>query len=319
MNQATSRPTTMSLREIYDRTFDESCGKSIDASECPECDGRLRTDGGETACEGCGLIVDQYYFDHTHGPRVFDEDPHSVPRTGGKLTPTRHDRGVSAEIGYNRDANGRTVSSKKRRQLYRLRREHRRARFESKGERNLATALGEIIRMGSALDLSWSLIEEASQLYRHAQDADLIRGRSVEMIAAGSLYATCRRRGLPRPRAEIASVARCSCDQVQTGYRALNSELGIDAQVVTARTYVTRLGSDSGLSTRVQSRAYELATTADEDGITNGRNPAGVAAACLYLAGTEHDVAPTQTELAALADVSVPTLRARYVELTELV
>ncbi len=99
----------MSLREIYERTFDESCGQSIDASECPECDGRLVTDSGETACEACGLIVDQYYFDHTHGPHVFDEDPHSVPQTGGQLTPARHDRGVSAEIGYNRDANGRTV------------------------------------------------------------------------------------------------------------------------------------------------------------------------------------------------------------------
>ncbi|KAB1186617.1 MULTISPECIES: transcription initiation factor IIB family protein [Haloferax] len=309
----------MSLREIYERTFDESCGKSIDATDCPECDGRLATDGGETSCEACGLIVDHYYIDHTHGPRVFDDDPVPTRRTGGRLTPTRHDRGVSAEIGYNRDANGQRVSSEKQRQLHRLRREHRRARFGSKAERNLATALQEIARMGSALDLPYSVVEEASQTYRRAQQQDLIRGRSLEMMAAGSLYATCRARGLPRRQAEIANVARCTVIQVRTGYRVLNSELGIDAQIVTARTAVPRLASDCGVSSAIQARAYELAELADDDGITNGRNPMGVAAACLYLATKQHGGKQTQAEFATTADVTVPTLRARYYELTERV
>ncbi|WP_231727740.1 transcription initiation factor IIB [Haloferax profundi] len=225
---------------------------------------------------------------------------------------------MSAEIGYNRDANGQRVSPKKRRQLHRLRREHRRARFGSKAERNLATALQDIARMGSALDLPYSVTEEASQIYRRAQKHDLIRGRSLEMLAAGSLYATCRARGLPRRQDEIADVARCTLDQVRTGYRVLNSELGIDAQAVTARTHVPRLASDCDVSADVHARAFELAELADEVGIANGRNPAGVAAACLYLAGKELGGTQTQAEFAAAADVTVPTLRARYYELSDL-
>lgn len=308
----------MSLREIYDRSFDESCGKSIGATECPECDGRLRTDGGETRCVDCGLIVDQYYLDHAHGPRIFD-DTESKRRTGSTLRPSRHDHGLSAEIGYKRDATGNTLSGKKRSQLHRLRREHRRARFESKAERNLATALQDIARMASALDLPQSVVEEACQTFRQAQNADLIRGRSLEMIAAGSLYATCRCRGLPWTQEDIGDVARCTVDQVRTGYRVLNSELGVKAQVVSARTHVPRLASACGVSTTVQSRAYELATIADDEGISNGRNPAGVAAACLYLAGKEHGVRLTQAEVASTADVTVATLRKRYTELSERV
>lgn len=309
----------MSLRETYDRTFDESCGKSIDATDCPECSGTLTTDGGETGCEDCGLIVDQYYIDHTHGPRVFNDDTETTQRTGSQLTPARHDRGLSAEIGFNRDANGNQVSSTKQWQLHRLRREHRRARYGSKAERNLAHALQEIARMASALDLSRSVAEEASQLYRQAQNHDLIRGRSLEMMAAGSLYATCRCRGLPRRQDEIATVARCTVKQVQTGYRSLNSELGIDAQTVTARTHVPRFASDCGVSAAVQARAYELAELADDEGISNGRNPAGVAAACLYLATKQRGGTQTQADFAAVADVTVPTLRARYYELRERV
>ncbi|WP_416838780.1 transcription initiation factor IIB [Haloferax sp. DFSO52] len=309
----------MSLREIYDRTFDESCGNTIDATDCPECDGSLETDGGETSCGVCGLIVDQYYFDHTHGPRVFDDNPATTRRTGSPLTPARHDRGISAEIGFNRDANGNRVSSRKQWQLHRLRREHRRARYGSKAERNLAHALQEISRMGCAMDLPRSVVEEASQLYRQAQQHDLIRGRSLEMMAAGSLYATCRARGLPRRQHEIAEVARCTVSQVQTGYRVLNSELGIETQTVTARTHIPRLASDCDVSSGVHARAYELAELADDVGITNGRNPAGVAAACVYLAGKELNAGRTQAECATVADVTIPTLRARYYELRETV
>ncbi|NLV03603.1 transcription initiation factor IIB family protein [Haloferax alexandrinus] len=307
----------MALRDIYERTFDESCGKTIDATDCPECDGTLTTEGGETGCDECGLIVNQYYIDHTHGPRVFDDDPEPMRRTGSRLTPARHDYGVSAEIGYKRDANGNRVSSKKQWQLHRLRREHRRARYGSKAERNLAHALQEIARMSSALDLPRSVVEEASQVYRQAQHRDLIRGRSIEMMAAGSLYAACRCRGLQRRPGEIGSVARCTADQLRTGYRALKVDMEIEPQIVTARTYVPRLASDCRVTSEVNARAYELADLADRDRITNGRNPAGVAAACLYLAGNERGSAKTQAEFAAAADVTVSTLRARYYELRE--
>jgi len=50
-------------------------------------------------------------------------------------------------------------------------------------------------------------------------------------------------------------------------------------------------------------------------GLSNGRNPAGVAAGCLYVAVAERELAPTQEEIADAAEVSVETVRTRYQEL----
>lgn len=308
----------MSLRDVYENGFDEECGKELSAEACPECSGDLATEGGEVSCTECGLVVDEYRFDH--GPRrTFPDDVRNREQTGPPLTNARHDRGLSSEIGFGSDARGDELSSRKRRQLGRLRTQHNRARWGSKAERNLATACSEIARMTSALDLPRSVREEASVLFRRAQNEDLILGRSIETVAAGCVYAACRVRGIARPIEEVAAVAKCTEDKVTLGFRLLNVEFGLETQIVAVGRRIPRLASECGASTAVERRATELAALAEESGIANGRNPAGVAAACLYLASQETGTGLTQAELAAVANVTTLTLRNRYYELQELV
>lgn len=308
----------MAHRDIYPTRFDEPSRKHLHDSSCPECSGDLRTDGGEISCQTCGLITDEHRIDH--GPEWcrFEDETHNPSRTGAPLTTARHDRGLSSEIGYHKDGNGNPLSSTTRWKLARLRRHHRQARWQTKAERNLAHACGEIARLASALDLPDSIREEACMLYRRAQKDDLVRGRSIELVAAGSLYAACRCRGYPRTLEEVATVARCQKQQVALGYRVLNVELGLEAPVTGVTEWVPRLASDCDTVDRVRHRAFELARVADQNGISNGRHPAGVAAACLYLAGREFGHHHTQAELADLANISVATLRERYYELCEV-
>ena len=58
--------------------------------------------------------------------RLFEADEHKHDRTGAPLTVARHDRGLSTEIGHSVDTKGNTLSGQKRRQLGRIRREHKR-------------------------------------------------------------------------------------------------------------------------------------------------------------------------------------------------
>jgi len=51
--------------------------------------------------------------------------------------------------------------------------------------------------------------------------------------------------------------------------------------------------------------------------LTNGKHPAGVAAAALYLVAEARVEGVRQTESAQAADVSTATLRARWTELRE--
>jgi len=307
----------MSLRDTYDTGFDEETGKTISAEECPECSGQLKTAGGEVACLDCGLIITEYWIDHAATPRSFPEDESQVKQTGAPLTMTRHDRGLSTEIGFGRDAYGNALSGRTRRKFGRLRRHQNRARWSSKRDRNLAFACGEIARITSALDLGWDVREQASGLYREAMGEHLVVGRSIEGMAAACVYAVCRCAGQGRTREEVVSVANVDEAGVSTAYRAINTELGLETAIIRPRTLLPRLMSELGvtLSPKARRRADELAKYAAETGIANGRRPSGVAAACVYLAATESGCPVTQQEVATAAETTPTTIRARCEEL----
>ena len=119
-------------------------------------------------------------------------------RVGAPMTFTIHDKGLSTMIDWrNRDSYGRAISSKNRAQLYRLRKWQRRIRVSNATERNLAFALSELDRMASALGLPRNVRETAAVVYRDAVDKNLIRGRSIEGVAAAALYAACRQCNVP--------------------------------------------------------------------------------------------------------------------------
>lgn len=310
----------MSLRDTYDAGFDEQTGKTISATECPECAGRLETDGGEVTCVDCGLIVTEYWIDHAATARSYAPEDPETKQTGAPLTPTRHDRGLSTEIGYNRDARGKTLSAGTRRRFRRLRHHQRRARWSSKADKNLAFACTEIARVTSALDLGWDVREQACALYREAMAENLILGRSIEAMAAACVYAVCRCAGRGRRLDEVVSVAPVSESAVTNAYRAINADLGLETAVIRPRTLLPRLISelDISLSPVDQRRTAELVRQAEAAGIANGRRPSGVAAACLYLAVQESDHDVRQTDIAESAGTTPTTIRARCAELRDL-
>jgi transcription initiation factor TFIIB len=298
----------MSRNDVYETDFDEASGKQPSATECPECGGTLRTDGGETTCIDCGLILEAYRIDH-RGRRTFPDDPETRERTGAPLTEARHDRGLTTAIGRGTDASGNELSSRKRRQLARLRREHTRAQWQSKAERNLAHGCGEIARLVAGLDLTRDIREQASSLFRTAQREDLLPGRSIEGMAAGCVYAVCRCSGITRTLAEVVEVAQSSRTRVSNAYSVLNTELGLPTPPRQPREFIAAHASALDLPASTERRARQLADAADEQDLSNGPNPSGFAAACLSVAASEHGVEVRQTALAATADVSPATVR----------
>ena len=240
----------------------------------------------------------------------FDDDETERARTGAPLTRSRHDRGLSTEIGRSTRLKGR-----KRRQLARLRREHTRAQVSSKRERNQIYSFTEIRRIVGALGLSDALRDRACVLFESAQQADLLQGRSLEGFAAAVVYATCRTEGVARTVEELCRVAKADADELRAAYDALNRDLGLPTGPIDPREYVPRFATELDLPDAVRQRAEELVTEAHERNLVSGRNPAGVAAACLYTAARRQNVELTQARAAEVADVTPVTLRGTYSEL----
>ncbi len=308
---------TMATRDIYESGFDEDIRTESSANQCPECDGRVTTNAVETVCEDCGLVIDEQRIDHGPEWRAYDDE--ESEQTGAPLTAARHDRGLSTEIGRGTDAKGNEISGQKRRRLARMRREQTRGRWRSKAERNLAHGLGGVRRLAGALELSESVRDQACQLFRSAQNQDLLRGRSIEAIAAASVYGACRCNGLSRLVDDVSEMACVAESRVTNAYKTLNEELGLPAEPVSPSMFVPRLASDLECTDEIRQRARALAEQAEERGVTAGVHPAGFAAACLYKAGREEGRWLTQSEAAETGNVTPTTVQTHHETLLEQV
>ncbi|WP_434530002.1 transcription initiation factor IIB (plasmid) [Haloarcula sp. NS06] len=271
---------------------------------CPECGGTLDSSGRETNCEDCGLVTDQDRIDRRPAWRTYDKEEQK--RTGAPRTATRHDRGLSTNIGR---VDSTDISPRRRQRLARQRWLHGRAKFDSKRDRNLAHGLGEIRRIASALSETKAVKQQASTLFRKAQEKDLLIGRSIEGGAAAAVYAACRCNGLVTMET-VADVARCSGSHIWNCYRTFLTELDLPIPVSLPVDWVARICSELpfDVAPDIRQRALELAEQATESAEINGR-PDGIAAGALYLAGRESDTRLTQAMISERVDLHTKTIR----------
>lgn len=288
------------------------------ATTCPECPGELLTADGETYCPACGLVVDEYRLDHGFERRSFD-DGLNRERTGAPLTVARHDKGLSTEIGHGRDANGRSLSLRNRRRLGRLRKQHNRAKWRTKAERNLAHGLGEVTRVCSVLEAPRSVRDRAAVLFRSAQGDGLLAGRSIDGIAAACVYAACRELTVLRTAAEVGAAIGTDEGAMRRDYTVLNVELGLAALPFPPALFVSKFAADLAVPDRVRTRALELVRTAEANGRSMGSPPSTVAAAAVYLVARQAGLGLTQKQVAATGGTTDTTIRAQTRSLQAIV
>jgi transcription initiation factor TFIIB len=290
--------------------------------ECPECGStHLSKDysRAELVCEDCGLVIDDAFIDHGPEWRAFDKEQQDKrARTGAPMTYTIHDKGLSTMIGWtNRDAYGKSIPTRNRAQLFRLRKWQTRTRISNATERNLAFALSNLDRMSSGMGLPRTVRETAAMIYRKAVSKNLIRGRSMEGVAAAALYAACRQCHVPRTLDEVSHMVNMSRKDIGRNYRYIVRELGLRLMPTTPQDYIPRFCSELELSGDVQAKTLDILREAANKELTSGRGPTGIAAASLYIATLLCGERRTQREIAETADVTEVTIRNRYKELAE--
>ena len=289
---------------------------------CPECGGPLALDPqhAETTCQQCGLVVTEKGIDFGPDWRAFDaESAARRAHTGSPLTESLHDYGLSTVMGRgSRDAFGKSIPNSKRIQIARMRRLHQRTTFGSGAQRNLARAIAEIHRLATMLDVPRTVAERGIRLYRRAAAESMIQGRSIEGIAAASLFAACRLSGVPRDPEAFTRATTVDKRTLLRLHRLLVREFKLKEPQTTAHDYIARFASKLNLSPLAEARARELVREADKRGLTSGRSPAGVAAAVLYSAAREVGEPRTQKDVAEAAGVTEVTVRNRTRDLEGL-
>ncbi|MDD5331305.1 MAG: transcription initiation factor IIB [Candidatus Nanoarchaeia archaeon] len=283
--------------------------------KCPECGGinlLLNSEKGEVICKDCGLVIEEKMIDFSQEWREFDQDQaDKMRRTGAPMTYTKFDKGLGTDVGQKGDIY--KLDGKDKSKYFRLRKWQ--YRVSTAIERNLKLALAELRRVASYLKLPKSVEEEASRVYTMAVQRGLVRGRSMESVVAGALYAACRRHEVPRTLDEISEASGIDKKEVGRTYRFVTRELGIRILPSNPVDYIPRFASALKLTADTQSKAVEILEKAQESELTSGRGPTGIAAASLYVAALINNEKKTQREVADVAGVTEVTIRNRYKEL----
>ncbi len=283
--------------------------------KCPECGGInliLNKEKGEVICKDCGLVIEEKMIDFGQEWREFDQEgADKKRRTGAPMTYTKYDRGLGTDVGQTSDIY--QLKSKGRNKFFRLRKWQ--YRISTAIERNLKLALAELKRVASYLKLPKSVEEESSRIYTMAVQRGLVRGRSMESVVAGALYAACRRHEVPRTLDELSEASGIDKKEIGRTYRFITRELGIRILPSNPVDYIARFASALNLNAETQSKAVEILEKAQEAELTSGRGPTGIAAASLYVAALVNNEKRTQREVADIAGVTEVTIRNRYKEL----
>ena len=285
---------------------------------CPECGGTQfieDTVRGEKICARCGLVLQEEIIDVGQEWRAFDSEQMARRARGGApLTFTKHDKGLTTEIGKGLGELYK-VPRGKRAQYYRLTKWHKRL-IRSK-DRNLSFALSELQRIVSFLNLTRSIHEKIAKYYEETVNKGLVRGRSIESVVAALTYAVCREEGSPRTLDEISEASGVDKREIGRTYRYVARELKIRILPADPITYVPRFCSMLGLSDKVQAKAIQILKKAKKLDVSSGKGPTGVAAAAIYIASVLVGERRTQREIADTCGITEVTIRNRQKELCE--
>ena len=289
--------------------------RELQSDRCPECGSdKLVFDPnrGERICRECGFVIEDTSLDMGPEWRAFNtQEKEKRSRVGLPLSYAMSDRGLSTTIGNVYTETKRKISMERKHDLIRMAKWHRRVVNSSK-QRNLTTAMTSLDKYCDKLHVPSQVKEQAALTYRKSLDKNLVKGRSINMIVAASIYAACRITQTQRGLKEISEVGNFELYELAKAYRLILTELGLDVPRPKAQNRVPKIASRANISQRTQRAAIDLLREAERNRITAGKNPTALAAAALYISCIQGEEKCTQKELARASGVTEVTIRNRY-------
>ncbi len=198
-----------------------------------------------------------------------------------------------------------------------------------------------VTRLGLHDEDAKAIVDEAIKLYKMAAEKEIVKGRSINALVEGALYAIIKKHAIPinldRLASAIAEIRKSKKEplnvdiralkkqvksEILKNYNLLRSKIGGDYFTIQAETapYIDKYCKDLHVSDDVRRLAREIFKIAKERRLTVGRNPSGIAAAAIYVAAKllrRRDI--QQRKVAKQAGITEVTLRNRSRELERVI
>lgn len=287
---------------------------------CPECgSSKLIRDKqcGEKVCSECGYVTQNVLVDRSQEWRAFNtEEIKRRRRVGIPRSLAIGDLGLHTLISkVPRSVKGKMTREQKL-QLFRMSRWQSRI-INSKHRKNLNKAMSILSNLCNHMHILRNIKEQTALYYRKALIANLVKGRSIESIMAACLYASCRLVKAQRSLREISEYTSADTKELAKCYRLIHGSLNLGVPRQKAQNKVPKIAEKIGIEQQVQRNAVDILRDAEDQKITAGKTPSGLAAAALYISCMQNDAKYTQKDIAYAAGVTEVTIRNRYKDLVQ--
>ena len=262
---------------------------------------------GEMFCQNCGRILQEKTTDGKKEDGAFTQNQHMPTSL------TMHDMGLSTIIGKsNHDFVGKPLGYEMKKSMKRMRVWDSQSQVKTTAERNLRSALYEMLKLKEKLALSDAVIERAAYFYRKAAKARLVRGRTIKSIVGACMYAACRDMDTTRTIIEIADHLQERRKLIAKSYRMLFQNLRLTVSVPDPINSIIKFANNLQLSETTKRDAIKIFDTLKEKELTAGKKPDAIAASVIYMACIRTNVTLSQAEISRISGISGVTIRNRF-------
>lgn len=292
---------------VSDASSRPSNGVSPAERSCPECDGRIIEQNGESQCENCGLIVGVDRIDR--GAYWTEGSATSAKHSGPGESSIRDDGGLGGVFD--------PQDSEDTRGMERLRELDAPNKNNKTGaEQNRIHGLITIQKIGQVAEIGIDVIEQAGRLFETVQSKGAAGSRDIELVAVTCLYASLRQNKIIRPAQHLATHTDFTETDVRQTLLLIQKQSKISIPPLSPVDLVPFIASELDLN-EVRPLAEELVTYAEEERDIGGCRPSGVAGGAVYTAARWRDdiEPPSQKAVADTAGVASRTIWSRYEEL----
>jgi transcription initiation factor TFIIB len=284
--------------------------------KCPRCTKNsiiLDEELDELFCSDCGYVITEKYEAES---RVTSDKP-SNEKTKRSWLQSMSNIGSQTKIGStNKDSSGKQISANQG-SFERLRKLESKTRTNS-SERNLQKAKKEMSRLQNVLALSDVIMGESIRMYQKIIDRKLTRGYLINAHVGACIYASCKITETPRTMGSIANSLDIKKIEIRRSYKMMVKELELKIPLTDPVSFVARIASEVGFGEKTKREAIKMIEQAKKTGIVIGKEPRGIVAGALHIAGFKTEEPKTEKTIAEASGIAVGTLIARSKDFEEI-
>ena len=302
-----------SRKFLRDRQKNDSDNEDIKPQKSePECCNKpsVQIRDGNRVCLNCGMISQKEFVVNERRAYTIQEIQNRK-----RTEPRWRDFGPRTMLPNTKtDSKGKSIGAKEQALFSRLSKIQN--SLISSIERNFWEAKPKLKMLCSKLNIPDYISDSAWKIYSLVAKKKLTMGRSINGFIAGALYAAIRVHDFPRL---LDEVCESSLTPRRTVHRSLAMiireilpELNLKYQPIKAETLIYRFSNNLELPMEIQKCAINMLKTASKNGLKRtGKDPKGLAAACIYIAARDGNMRKTQSTVAYIAKITEVTLRSR--------